>query len=242
MSDLATPSHRIAVIAGVVVLLHVAALWALQSGLLRRWAKVVVPVQVVRVVVVPVAPIAPQALQVSPVKSLPAKPQPAPARTAVRPPAAALVASQAPAVPSVPQALAVAAVAPTPVAATGLLALPSTAVVAPVASPTSTAPGQAAPAAPKVDLPTTDADYLNNPKSSYPLLSKRAGEQGRVLVHVLIGADGLAQKADVKSSSGFERLDQAALATVLKWRYVPGRRGGVAEAMWFNVPVHFVLE
>lgn len=115
-------------------------------------------------------------------------------------------------------------------------------MAAAVASPTSTAPGQAAPAGPKVDLPSTDADYLNNPKPSYPLLSKRAGEQGRVLVHVLIGADGLAQKADVKSSSGFERLDQAALATVLQWRYVPGRRGGVAEAMWFNVPINFVLE
>jgi protein TonB len=93
-----------------------------------------------------------------------------------------------------------------------------------------------------VELPSTVADYLNNPKPRYPLLSKRAGEQGRVLVHVLIGADGLAQQADVKTSSGFERLDQAALTTVLKWRYVPGKRGGVAEAMWFNVPINFVLE
>ena len=33
-----------------------------------------------------------------------------------------------------------------------------------------------------------------------------------------------------------------ALATVLQWRYVPGKRGGVAEAMWFNVPINFVLE
>jgi len=37
-------------------------------------------------------------------------------------------------------------------------------------------------------------------------------------------------------------LDQAALATVMKWRYVPGKRAGVAEAMWFNVPINFVLE
>lgn len=67
-------------------------------------------------------------------------------------------------------------------------------------------------------------------------------EQGKVVVHVLIGADGVAQKGEVRQSSGFERLDQAALATALKWRYLPGKRGGVPEAMWFNVPIQFVLE
>ena len=57
-----------------------------------------------------------------------------------------------------------------------------------------------------------------------------------------IAADGQPQKAELKQSSGFERLDQAALTTVMKWRYVPGKRGGVAEDMWFNVPINFVLE
>jgi protein TonB len=46
----------------------------------------------------------------------------------------------------------------------------------------------------------------------------------------------------VAESSGYDRLDQAAVSTVLKWRYVPGKRGGVPEAMWFNVPINFVLE
>jgi protein TonB len=32
------------------------------------------------------------------------------------------------------------------------------------------------------------------------------------------------------------------LATVLAWRYVPGKRGGVPEAMWMDVPIQFVLE
>ena len=41
---------------------------------------------------------------------------------------------------------------------------------------------------------------------------------------------------------GFERLDRAALDTVMRWRYVPGKRGDVPEAMWFNVPLNFVLE
>ena len=63
-----------------------------------------------------------------------------------------------------------------------------------------------------------------------------------MLVRVLIGVDGNVQKAEIKQSSGFERLDQSAMATVLRWRYKPGKRAGVPDAMWFNVPINFVLE
>jgi protein TonB len=63
-----------------------------------------------------------------------------------------------------------------------------------------------------------------------------------VVLRVLIGADGAAAKAEIGASSGFERLDQAALRAVLRWKYVPGRRGGTPEAMWFHIPVNFVLE
>ena len=93
-----------------------------------------------------------------------------------------------------------------------------------------------------MQLPSSNADYLQNPKATYPAMSKRLGEQGKVIVRVLIGADGIAQQAELRQSSGFDRLDQAALQTVLKWRYVPGKRAGIAQAMWFNVPINFVLE
>ena len=73
-------------------------------------------------------------------------------------------------------------------------------------------------------------------------MSRRLGEQGTVLVQVLIGTDGNAQKSEIRKSSGFSRLDHAALTTALKWRYIPGKRAGVAEAMWFTVPIAFVLE
>lgn len=68
------------------------------------------------------------------------------------------------------------------------------------------------------------------------------GEQGKVIVRVLIGADGVPQRAEIQQSSGFDRLDKAAYETVLRWRYTPGKRNGVAETMWFNVPINFVLE
>lgn len=93
----------------------------------------------------------------------------------------------------------------------------------------------------RVELPSSNADYLHNPKPPYPDLSQRLREQGQVLVRVLIGADGLPKKAELEQSSGFDRLDQAALATTMRWRYQPGRRGGVPEAMWFTVPISFTL-
>jgi protein TonB len=68
------------------------------------------------------------------------------------------------------------------------------------------------------------------------------GEQGKVVIRVLIGLDGRAQQGQVQQSSGFDRLDRAALTTVTHWRYEPGKRAGVPEAMWFNVPINFVLE
>lgn len=97
-------------------------------------------------------------------------------------------------------------------------------------------------AEPKLELPSSSADYLNNPRPPYPPLSKRLGEQGKVVVKVFIETDGSASKAEIRTSSGYDRLDQTALKTVLQWRYVPGKRNGVPEAMWFNVPINFVLE
>ena len=56
----APPSNgaRNAVIVGGVVLLHAAALWALQSGLARKPVEIIVPVQVMAELIAPPAPIA----------------------------------------------------------------------------------------------------------------------------------------------------------------------------------------
>jgi protein TonB len=57
-----------------------------------------------------------------------------------------------------------------------------------------------------------------------------------VQVRVLIGPDGRAQKAEIVHSSGFELLDQTALAVSRDSRYRPGTRGGIPEAMWVTIP------
>jgi protein TonB len=63
-----------------------------------------------------------------------------------------------------------------------------------------------------------------------------------VVVRARIEVNGSASQAEIRTSSGYERLDQAALQTVKRWRYLPGKRAGVPEAMWFNIPIQFVLE
>ncbi|MGB4118042.1 MAG: energy transducer TonB [Polaromonas sp.] len=92
-----------------------------------------------------------------------------------------------------------------------------------------------------VQLPVSDADYLQNSPPPYPVASVRFNEQGRTTVRVLIGANGQAERAEVAKSSGYKRLDDAAVSSVLRWRYVPGKRGGVAEPMWFEVPINWTL-
>ena len=87
-----------------------------------------------------------------------------------------------------------------------------------------------------------DVDYLHNPAPIYPHASRRLGEQGKVLLRVFVSAAGLAEKVEVKFSSGFARLDQAAEDAVGRWRFVPARRGEQAVAAWVQVPITFQLE
>lgn len=223
-----SPSRRNLAIAGGVVLLHVAALWALQTGLLRRAVEVIVPVQMLSEMITPPAP-KPEPPTPQPQPKAPEPPKPVVQRKPVPPPPA-------------PRPVAIPDPAPAPSAPIGVVEPQPPAP--PISAPVAAAPAPVAPppAAAAVELPSTNADYLQNPKPVYPPASKRLGEQGKVIVRVLIAADGTAQDAEVRQSSGYERLDRAAVETVRKWRYVPGKRAGVPEAMWFNVPINFVLE
>ena len=204
---------RNAVIVGSVVMLHVAGLWALQSGLLRRAAEVIVPAELLSEFIAPPAPrVAPPAPRVQ-------APRPAPMPVAIADPTPA---PNAPVGISTPQP-------------------PAPPIEAPVAPPAPPAPS--APSAPaRIEMPSSDAAYLNNPKPGYPAISKRMGEQGKVVLRVLIGTDGLPQKVEINQSSGYDRLDRQAQEAVMRWRFVPGKRNGVPEAMWSLVPINFVLE
>ena len=86
------------------------------------------------------------------------------------------------------------------------------------------------------------AIYLRNPKPGYPSLSRRLSEQGTVLLRVFVNAAGDATRVDLKESSGFPRLDKAALDAVEGWKFVPAKKGDHAVAAWVVVPIKFSLK
>ena len=223
--------NRNAAIVLVVVALHVGFVLALRSGLLMRAAEIVVPIEVLSQMIEPPLP-----------KPAPPAP-PTPLQTPLPQPPTAQVNQAINKAPSIAAPLPVAIADPTPApnAPTGTNAAQPAPAPTPIAAPLTAAP-VSQPAAPAVQLPSSDADYLQNPKPAFPAISRRLNEQGKTTVRVLIGADGQPQRAEIGKSSGFPRLDDAALATVMRWRYVPGKRGGIAEAMWFDVPLNWVIE
>ena len=115
----------------------------------------------------------------------------------------------------------------------------------PPAPPVQEATAPPPPPAP-APLPVTearfDASYLQNPAPAYPPLSRRLREEGKVLLLVRVSAGGTAENVQVKQSSGFARLDDAAAGAVRQWRFVPARRGAEAIASNVMVPIVFRLE
>lgn len=101
---------------------------------------------------------------------------------------------------------------------------------------------QPPPAPVTVTAPRSDAAYLNNPKPVYPLAARRRGDQGTVLVRVLVTAEGTAASVSLEKSSGVPALDESALSAVKSWRFVPARQGTQAIEAPYVVPVVFKLD
>ncbi len=114
----------------------------------------------------------------------------------------------------------------------------------PVEPPVAAAPAENKPAAPLVadTQPDFRADYLNNPRPPYPMVARRMGYHGKVVLNVEVLAEGRAGQVLLFSSSGYQVLDNAALQTVKSWRFTPARRLGQAITEWFLVPINFSLE
>jgi protein TonB len=98
------------------------------------------------------------------------------------------------------------------------------------------------PPATETTPPVYAADYLNNPRPAYPLISRRLGEQGRVILRVRVGTGGHAELIEVHGSSGFARLDDVARETVRRWTFVPARRGDAPVPAWVLIPISFRLD
>ena len=92
-----------------------------------------------------------------------------------------------------------------------------------------------------IEPPRFGVSYLNNPAPDYPAMSRRAGEEGRVLMKVLVSAEGLADEVQIEKSSGSDRLDSAAINAVKKWRFIPAKKNNQPLSAYVLVPMRFSL-
>jgi protein TonB len=108
--------------------------------------------------------------------------------------------------------------------------------------PTYTPP--VAPPAPAVPSTAPKIDPKHPPtKPEYPAASRREGEAGTVQLDVYVLETGKVGDVRIKKSSGFERLDDAAVKEVKRsWRFVPGTENGKPVAMWRAFAVTFDLK
>jgi len=114
--------------------------------------------------------------------------------------------------------------APTPPAPT-----PAPAAATPPTPPAPT-PAPAAPAAPvaapmKETAAVSGLASLGNPPPEYPSLALRRNWEGTVVLRIQVLANGRAGTVEVTRSSGKPQLDEAAVAAVRNWKFIPAKRG-----------------
>ncbi|MEZ5758686.1 MAG: energy transducer TonB [Emcibacteraceae bacterium] len=86
------------------------------------------------------------------------------------------------------------------------------------------------------------AAYLNNPPPSYPRIARLRRQQGTVLLNVEVEMNGHPGDIQVVKSSGYQLLDQAAINTVRKWRFLPAKRGNEPVKANVEIPITFQIK
>lgn len=119
-------------------------------------------------------------------------------------------------------------------------AMPDQAGAVPATAVESTVASAAAATKTSVSIPASYA--ASNHKPDYPKLSQRFGEQGTTVLRVLVQSDGSAGEVQIRKSSGYELLDEAARTALRSWRFNPATSDGKAIAEWYQIPIPFTLQ
>lgn len=208
----------------IIVGLHAAFLYALQSGLLSHPAVQSAPKEIIASLITLTPEPVPQP-----------KPRPPPPKPKVVP-----VVKPTPK----PKPRPIIKPKPSPQAITEATPPP------PPPKPSSEPPSEAvvsAPAAAAAPAPTarpkivTGVAYINAPRPVYPALDARMGNEGTVTLRVLINARGRAEKVEIQKSSGSMRMDEAARSAVLRASFRPYLEDGKAIPVYAIVPINFTL-
>lgn len=206
---------------GLIILLHVLFFYALQSSPLRQTAQATVPQELFVSFIAPEPAPQPEALKPVPE---PRKTEPVVKKTVRRP------------VPLKP------ADNPTPLPQP-VEAPPMAAAVAPIEPPAAAAPAAPpAPAAPAMPKTVSGVEYIQAPQPDYPPISRRMGEEGNVVLRVLVNEKGHPERIDVRQSSGSARLDEAARQAVSRALFKPHLEDGKAVAVYALVPINFSIQ
>lgn len=196
-----------------VVLAHAILFYAIYSGMLTRMVDAVVPQAVMVSFVAPVEPPPPAAPKVVPMAQLTP-----PAMPFVPVPVVQVVVQQSNAI-SVTHT-------PPPVAPA-----PVQAAAAPAAAPVAAGPKTI----------TSGVDFIQAPQPVYPQMSRKMGEQGKVVLRILVNEKGLPSQVSVQSSSGSTRLDEAGRQAVLRALFKPYIEDGRAVSVYVIFPLNFEL-
>lgn len=123
------------------------------------------------------------------------------------------------------------------------LPVPRITITAPIAQPVPMQPATSVVSivAPADGPAPTALTYGTQTRIPYPPIALRNRIEGTVILRVLVGEDGEVKEIEVDKSSGSRDLDRAAREAVMKWKFKPGMRGGVACAGRARVPVSFTL-
>lgn len=234
--------YKTSLILLAVVVMHLLVLWVLQNGAFKSIKPAEVVIHLSLQQIHPVQSSAPTSAHVIPTAKLQPAPQAA-ANSSGKSPAALLqaplavsgktietIVASADASHSTEHAIA----APIAAAATATAGVS----VNPAAAPSSATTPNVAKSS-KVQLPSTDADYLYSRKPKRSIQSEKMGDFGRVLIYTLISFDGVLLDAKIDKSSGFPRLDSSALEAVRTWRFKPGMVEGAPTTLPYIIPITF---
>lgn len=84
--------------------------------------------------------------------------------------------------------------------------------------------------------------YLHTPEPEYPPSAREEGQEGLVVLRVLVSIAGRPEQVRIARPSGFRALDVAAVQAVKRWKFSAATDGRSSIEAWLDIPVRFRLE
>ena len=80
-----------------------------------------------------------------------------------------------------------------------------------------------------------------NPHPTYPLIARKKGWEGRVVLQTDVDKEGNVKFVKILESSGFKVLDDISIETLKTWKFKPAKLGNKFVDDIVDIPVKFVL-